>query len=72
MEDPPSCNKMQSFNKKLEVLKIRIKTWNSGEFGNIFKEKHKLEAHLEEFERKIIQDCFSPTMVNEEELLIRK
>lgn len=46
---------MQRFQRKLKAHKIRIKTWNKEEFGNIFADKRKLEEKMELIQLQIIQ-----------------
>lgn len=49
-------NKMHTFQLKLKELKGKIKRWNKEEFGNIGKDKQRLEQKMEELQQDIITE----------------
>ena len=49
---PPSGTTMYCFQQKLKSLKSRIRTWNKEVFGNIFEDKKRLIADLDQLSQK--------------------
>lgn len=47
---------MHTFQLKLKELKRRIRIWNREEFGNIMKEKQKLEKEMEEIQQQTVEE----------------
>eukprot|EP00253_Pinus_taeda_P030366 PITA_30366 len=64
-------NKMFILQAKLKHIKIRLKTWNQEVFGNIFKEKNKLEEQMEQIHKEWIQGNINQETMNTEQKLIQ-
>ena len=62
---------MWYFQKKLKALKPKIKKCNKEEFGNIFREKSRLEIHLQEIQSIGLNEGYSLALL-EEEWLVEK
>ena len=60
---------MLSFQQNLKALKSKIKKWNKEEFGNIFREKRRLEICLHEIQTKGINEGYSRAVIEEERIV---
>ena len=60
---------MWSFQQNLKALKSKIKKWNKEEFGNIFKEKNRLEICLQEIQSIGFNEGYSLALLEEERLV---
>ena len=59
---PPSGTTMHCFQQKLKSLKSRIHTWNKEEFGNIFEDKKRLIADLDQLSQKGMTEGWNEDM----------
>ena len=57
---------MYNFQQNLKRLKTKIKKWNKEEFGNIFREKRRLEVRLHEIQTIGTNEGYSPALIEEE------
>eukprot|EP00253_Pinus_taeda_P023436 PITA_23436 len=64
--------KMYKLQGKLKHIKYRIKEWNIKVFGNIFKEKIKIEEQLEKIHNEWIQGISIPNTVDQEKRLMQQ
>eukprot|EP00253_Pinus_taeda_P010716 PITA_10716 len=62
--------KMFILQAKLKHIKTRLKTWNQEVFGDIFKEKKKLEEQMEQIHKEWIQGNINQETMNTEQKLI--
>ena len=63
---------MYNFKQNLKGLKDKIKKWNKEEFGNIFREKRRLEVHLQEIQTIGTNEGYSMALKDEERILEAK
>lgn len=65
-------NKMHTFQIRLKDIKGKIKKWNREEFGNIQKEKGKLQTRMEGIQQQIIEGGRSEELAEEEGRIINQ
>jgi len=63
--------KMFILQAKLKHIKTRLKSWNQEVFGNIFKEKKKLEEQLEQTHKEWIQGNINQETTNTEQKIMQ-
>ena len=64
---PPQGTNMFHFQQKLKALKVKIRTWNREEFGNIFEDKKKLLLELDLINRKGMEGGWDEAYENQRE-----
>ena len=64
--------RMYQFQKKLKLLKSKIKKWNKDSFGNIFQSKQELDRKIKEVQIQGMQSSFSDEIRAQEKLLIQE
>jgi len=62
---------MYRLQGNMKQIKAKIKIWNQEVFGNIFKEKKKLEEQLEHIHEEWIQGNINQKTVNKEKVLMQ-
>ena len=63
---------MARFQKKLKLLKAKIKRWNKTTFGNIFKEKEILTQEIKDIQQRMISEGRSEELAQKEQVIEKK
>ena len=58
--------RMYNFQQKLKVLKVKIRTWNKNEFGNIFEDKKRIILELNATQQRGMEVGWDPDMKEKE------
>jgi len=64
--------KMHTFQIRFKDIRGKIRKWNREEFGNIQKEKGKLQSRMEGIQQQTIQGVISEDLVEEEGRIINQ
>ena len=63
---------MFKLQSKLKFIKLKIKEWNTTEFGNIFKDKHNIEDQLSEIHKDWASGINKENSIEQERILMQK